>query len=111
MQVNATSTINDPPIGSATSWENLQLEIADITVFDQVTAFALSSESAQQSRLASISFSTDATAVDGTLYRTAAVGLGVFTVPAIPEPETYALMMAGLGIVNLAARRRKATTA
>ena len=30
------------------------------------------------------------------------------TVAAIPEPETYALMMAGLGIVGFAARRRKA---
>ena len=28
--------------------------------------------------------------------------------PPIPEPETYALMLAGLGAVGLAARRRKA---
>lgn len=29
------------------------------------------------------------------------------TVAAVPEPETYGMMMAGLGIVGLAARRRK----
>jgi len=28
--------------------------------------------------------------------------------PAIPEPETYALMLAGLGVVAMVARRRKA---
>ena len=29
------------------------------------------------------------------------------TVPAIPEPETYALMMAGLATLGLVARRRR----
>lgn len=31
-----------------------------------------------------------------------------FQVAAVPEPETYALMLAGLGLVGLAAQRRKA---
>lgn len=31
-----------------------------------------------------------------------------FLVPAIPEPSTYALMLAGLGLAGLAARRRRA---
>ena len=29
-------------------------------------------------------------------------------VPAIPEPSTYALMLAGLGVVGFMARRRRA---
>ena len=33
--------------------------------------------------------------------------VGRFTVTAIPEPETYALMLAGLGALGFVARRRK----
>lgn len=47
--------------------------------------------------------------VDGTA--TGKVG-GFYTfgaVAAVPEPETYALMLAGLGLVGFAARRRKST--
>jgi hypothetical protein len=32
---------------------------------------------------------------------------GVTTVPGIPEPESYAMLLAGLGLLGLAARRRK----
>jgi hypothetical protein len=35
-------------------------------------------------------------------------GAGNLHVAAIPEPETYALMLAGLGLVGWMARRRKA---
>jgi hypothetical protein len=31
-----------------------------------------------------------------------------FAVAAIPEPETYALLLAGLGLLGFAARRRRA---
>lgn len=33
--------------------------------------------------------------------------LGGITVAAVPEPETYALMLAGLGLIGFSARRRK----
>ena len=35
-------------------------------------------------------------------------GVGGTPVPTIPEPETYALMLAGLGVVGFMARRRRA---
>jgi fibro-slime domain-containing protein len=34
--------------------------------------------------------------------------LNLVSTPAIPEPETYAMMLAGLGLLGLVARRRKA---
>jgi hypothetical protein len=33
-------------------------------------------------------------------------GAGTLDVSAVPEPETYALMLVGLGLVGFAARRR-----
>ena len=32
--------------------------------------------------------------------------VGVFAIP-VPEPETYAMMLAGLGLMGFVARRRK----
>ena len=43
---------------------------------------------------------TDAVPITGTL--------GIDNVQAIPEPETYALMLAGLGVLGFVAKRRKA---
>jgi hypothetical protein len=34
--------------------------------------------------------------------------IGQGTVAAVPEPETYAMMLAGLGLLGFAARRRRA---
>ncbi|MCX9158195.1 PEP-CTERM sorting domain-containing protein [Niveibacterium sp. 24ML] len=40
-----------------------------------------------------------------TLYVLDVTGAGI--TPAVPEPETYAMMLAGLGITAMAARRRR----
>jgi hypothetical protein len=41
-------------------------------------------------------------------FETFFVGPGSTPVPAIPEPETYSLMIAGLGLLGFIARRRRA---
>ncbi|WP_309565657.1 PEPxxWA-CTERM sorting domain-containing protein [Methylobacillus flagellatus] len=40
-------------------------------------------------------------------FQLSADGVLRYTVAAVPEPETYALLLAGLGLVGAAARRRK----
>lgn len=48
---------------------------------------------------------------DAYLHYTPAGGIessGSYSVTAVPEPETYALMLGGLGLVGWMARRRKA---
>ncbi|MDZ7890646.1 MAG: PEP-CTERM sorting domain-containing protein [Rhodoferax sp.] len=44
-------------------------------------------------------------------WKTSAYDMGIdnirFTVTAVPEPETYALLLAGLGVVGAIARRKK----
>jgi len=35
----------------------------------------------------------------------------LYTVTAVPEPETYAMLLAGLGLTGLIARRRKVKVA
>ena len=41
------------------------------------------------------------------VFKLNANGLLTYTVAAVPEPETYALLLAGLGLLGVAARRRK----
>lgn len=57
------------------------------------------------------SFTFNATAYDQHLWfeggSSAALSVDNITISAVPEPETYALLLAGLGVVGAVARRRK----
>jgi hypothetical protein len=79
------------PSGNAQYWSSS----VDIP---QVTAWGFYSADGAQD---TYSFDTDYLFV-------VAVRLGDVAVSPIPEPETYALMLAGLGLVGFMARRRKA---
>lgn len=50
--------------------------------------------------------------VAGGAIRYATLDIGsVPEIPAVPEPETYAMLLAGLGLIGISARRRKANQA
>jgi hypothetical protein len=62
--------------------------------------------------LTSIDFSTAGVSLGGNgqpnaLSHASLIGIEPGLVPGIPEPETYALMLAGLGVVGFMARRRR----
>jgi hypothetical protein len=44
----------------------------------------------------------------GTYTLGSATGSGTFTITAVPEPATWALMIGGFGLIGAAARRRRA---
>jgi hypothetical protein len=44
-------------------------------------------------------------------YTVSGVGFSATSTPAVPEPETYALLLAGLGLVGTIARRRRVNQA
>jgi hypothetical protein len=49
--------------------------------------------------------------ISGMSGATASYSGSINVTSAVPEPETYAMLLAGLGLVGFAARRRKAVTA
>jgi hypothetical protein len=44
-------------------------------------------------------------------YLTGSIGITSYLVTAVPEPETYAMLLAGLGLIGVTSRRRKAKQA
>lgn len=69
-----------------------------VTNGDQAFNQSVQFLAASGSMITSLVFSSDQNAFE----------VGRFSVTAVPEPETYALMLAGLGIMGFVARRRKA---
>jgi hypothetical protein len=70
--------------------------------YEEILYFSLGTGSAWSSTFTGLVDGLSITA------RGATVNLDLEAVAAIPEPETYALMLAGLAVVGAAARRRKA---
>ncbi|MDO9092471.1 MAG: PEP-CTERM sorting domain-containing protein [Rubrivivax sp.] len=86
----------------------------NLDIFNATTSALVASDSFAGT-LAGFATSTFAnTNISPGLYRLVATGTGIressldVTVSFIPEPGTYALMLAGLGVVGLMVRRRQA---
>lgn len=101
----ATSAFNNPTINSVGSLGVDVLRANGFEVLANGTAYAgLNVDgSSLTSGIYSINLATGAATSMGTFNGT----LSGLTVSAVPEPGTYALMMAGLGIVGFMAKRRK----
>ena len=102
----ATSAFNNPTINTVGSLGVDVLRANGFEVLANGTAFAgLNVDgSSLTSGIYRINLATGAATSVGTFNGT----LSGLTVSAVPEPETYALMMAGLGVVGFMAKRRKA---
>lgn len=63
----------------------------------------------EQTRHMQVSFSTGAQPFVGGLFVGAATGFGItnVTLPPVPEPQIYLLMLAGLGALGAAVRRQR----
>lgn len=124
--VNAATTVGFDPTTGATEWASGSTfmrtyggyvgDWQDISDTAGVyAAFGYDSntntwlgESGSQTGLLQVSFiNYGSSALDGKFYA-AVTASGASTVAAIPEPETYAMLLAGLGLIGRIARRRQA---
>lgn len=106
MFVNYAPDANDSPLIQALDKNGVVFESWDLSVFAPVsTPFGL-----DEFRFRGIA--EDSASIYGlqlsNSYLLATGSLHGDPVPTIPEPETYALMLAGLGVVAFMARRRRA---
>jgi hypothetical protein len=75
------------------------------TTFTGNSVFAGANGSNVNTRLVTIS--NDGAALGNVAFQTSKIAFEVAQVTPVPEPETYALMLAGLGAIGFVARRRK----
>jgi hypothetical protein len=76
--------------------------------------FAATDPAYSQWKKATLTFSGTALSFDfsATAYQSPdAPGAGIDNIAAIPEPETYAMLLAGLGLIGAAVKRQKAKQA
>lgn len=93
-------------MGSAmgVNWQTTFIKNATGTVADSLNFFSLTGNNTFNSKAASVTFGADV-ADAWTLSSAGVLNYGVAA--AVPEANTYAMMLAGLGLVGFMARRRK----